>query len=60
MFDHMDGITQALAKKNTPRKKDLFFAAKLAQQKWSENYAEMTPTMGMLYISPPILDPFWR
>jgi hypothetical protein len=30
MFDHMDGVMQALAKKKTPWKEELFFAVKLA------------------------------
>jgi len=57
MFDHMDGVMRALAKKKTPWKEYLFFAVKLAQQKFSKYYAEVTPTTGMLLISAPILDP---
>jgi hypothetical protein len=33
MFDHMDGVKRALAKKKTQWKEDLFFAVKCAQQK---------------------------
>jgi len=33
---------------------------KLARQKLSEYYAEVTPTMRMLLISAHILDPFWK
>ena len=58
MFDHMDGVMRALAKKKTPWKEDLFFAVKLARQKLSKYYAEVTPTTGMLLISAHILDPF--
>jgi len=58
MFDHMDGVMRALAKKKTQRKEDLFFAVKLARQKLSKYYAEVTPTMGMFLISAHILDPF--
>jgi len=58
MFDHMDGVMKASAKKKTPWNADLFFAVKLAQQKLSKYYAEVTPTMGMLLISAHILDPF--
>jgi hypothetical protein len=47
-----------LAKKKTPWKEDLFFAVKLARQKLSKYYAEVTPTTGMLLISAHILDPF--
>jgi hypothetical protein len=58
MFDHMDGVMQALAKKKTPWREDLFFAVKLARQKLSKYSAEVTPTTGMLLISAHILDPF--
>jgi hypothetical protein len=58
MFDHMDGVMRALAMKNTPSKEDLFFAAKLARQKLSKYYAEVTSTTGMLLISTHIHDPF--
>jgi hypothetical protein len=58
MFDHMDGVMQALAKKKTPWKEDLFFAVKLAWQKLSKYYAEVTPTTGMRLSSAHILDPF--
>jgi len=60
MFDHMDGVMRALARKKTPWKKDLFFAVKLAQQKLSTYYAEVTPTTGMLLITAHILDLFWK
>jgi len=36
MFDHMDGVMRALAKKKTQWKEDLFFAMKFAQQKLSK------------------------
>jgi len=58
MFDHMDGVMGALAKKKTAWKEDLFFAVKLARQKLSKYYAEVTPTTGMLLISARILDHF--
>jgi hypothetical protein len=58
MFDHMYGVIQALAMKKTPWKEDLFFAVKLAGQKLSKYYAEVTPTTGMLLISTHILDCF--
>jgi len=56
MFDHMDGVMQALGK--TQWKEDLFFAVKLARQKLSKYYAEVTPKTGMVPISAHILDPF--
>jgi len=58
MFNHMDGMMRALATKKTQWKEDLFFAVKLARQKLSKYYAEVTPTMGMLLISAQILDMF--
>jgi len=58
MVDHMDGVMRALAKKKTQWKEDLFFAVKLARQKLSKYYGEVTPTTGMLLISTKILDPF--
>jgi len=58
MFDHMDGVMRALAKKKTQWKEDLFFAVKLASQQLSKYYAEVTPTTAMLLISAQILNPF--
>jgi len=58
MFDHMDGVLRAVAKKKTPWKEDLFFAVKLARQKLSKYYAEVTTTTGILLISAHILNPF--
>jgi len=58
MFDRMDGVIRALAKKKTQLKADLFFAVQLARQKLSKYYAEVTPTMDMLLISAHIFDPF--
>jgi hypothetical protein len=54
----MNGMMRALAKKKTQWNEDLFFAVKLARQKLSKCYAEVTPTMGMVPISVHILDPF--
>jgi len=58
MFDHMDGVMQASAKKKTPWKEDLFFTVKLAGQKLSKYYAEVTPTTNTFLISAHMLDPF--
>ena len=58
MFNHMDGAIRGLAKKKTQWKEDVFFPVKLARQKLSKYYAEVTPTMGMRRISAHILDPF--
>ena len=60
MFDHMDGVMWALARKKTEWNEDMFFAVKLARQKLSKYYAEVTPTTGMLLISAHILDPFFK
>jgi len=58
MFDHMDGVMRSLAKTKTQWKEDLFFAVKLARQKLSKYYAQVTPTTGMLLISAQFLDSF--
>jgi len=58
MFDHMDGVMQALAKKMTQWKEDLFFTVKVARQRLSKYYTEVAPTTGMHLISARILDPF--
>jgi hypothetical protein len=58
MFDHMDGVMRALAKKKTQWKQNLFFDVKCAQQKLSQYYTEVTPTTSMLLITAHILDPF--
>jgi len=50
MFYQMDGVMRALAKKKTQWKQDLFFAMKLARQKLSNYYAEVTLWTGMLLI----------
>ena len=60
MFDHIDGVMRALAKKKTQWKEDSFFTVKLARQKLSKYYAAVTPTTGMFLISAHILDPFWK
>ena len=39
---------------------DLHFARKVAWQKFSKDYTEVTPMTGRLVISPHILDPFWK
>jgi len=58
MVDHMEGVMRALARKKTQWKEDLFFTVKLARQKLSKYYPEVTPTTGMLRISAHIIDPF--
>jgi len=58
MFDQMDGVMQALARKKTQWQDSLYFAVKFAQQKLSKYYTKVTPMTGMLLISAHILDPF--
>jgi len=58
MFVHMDGVMRNLAKKKTQWEEALVFAVKCARQKLSKYYTQVTPTTGMLLITPHILDPF--
>jgi hypothetical protein len=58
MFDYMDVVTRALAKKKTQWKQDLFVAVNCARQKLSKYYAEVTTTTGMPLITAHCLDPF--
>jgi len=58
MFDLIDGVMWALAKKQTLWKEDLFCTVKLARQKLSKYYAEVASTTAMLFISALILDLF--
>jgi hypothetical protein len=60
MFDHMDGVMRALAKKKTEWKEYIFFAVKLARQRLSKYYSEVTPMTDMLLVSKHILDPFTK
>jgi len=57
MFNYMDSVMRALAKKKPQWKEDLFFAVKVARQKLSKYYAEVTPTMSTFMIWVNILDP---
>jgi len=58
MFDHMDGVMPALAKRKTQWKEDLFFAVKCSWRRLSKYYTEVTSTTGMVLITAHILDPF--
>jgi len=58
MFDQLDVVMPALAKKLTPSKEDLYFAAKLVRQQLSKHYAEVTHPTGMLLILSPSLHCF--
>jgi len=55
LYDHMEGIMRASAKKLTQLKYDLYSAMMFARQKLSQYYAGVTPTTGILLISPHIL-----
>jgi hypothetical protein len=56
-FDHPDGMMHVLAKGKIQWKEDMFFAVKLAGQKLSKYYAEVTSTIDMLLIKEHFLDP---
>jgi len=60
MFDHMDGVTQALAKKKSQSMDNLYFVVKVARQTLSIYYAEVAPMTGMLLISAHIHYPFQK
>jgi len=59
MFNNMDGVMQALAKKKTQSTEELFFAMNLAWPKLSKYSDELNSTKRILQISAHILDPFW-
>jgi hypothetical protein len=60
MFDHIDAVLRAFAKKKTQWKEDLFFAVKLGRLKLSKSHVEVAPMMGMLLMSAHIFDPFQK
>jgi hypothetical protein len=60
MFNHLDGVMRALARKKIQFKADLYFAVKCAQQMLSKQSSEVTRTTGLLLLSAHILDPFQR
>jgi hypothetical protein len=60
MCDYIDGVMRALAKKKSRWKENLFFPVKLARQKLSKYYAEVSTTMGMLLICANIRYPFQK
>jgi len=60
MINHMDGVMRVLARKKTQWKEDLYFAMKVAWQKLSKYYAELTPTTGLYLISAHILAHFQK
>jgi hypothetical protein len=58
MFDHMDGVMRALAKKITQWKEDLFCTVKCTRQMLSKYYTKVTPTTGIVLITAHNLDTF--
>jgi len=56
----MDCIMQDLANENTQLKEHLFFAVKLAWQKPSKYFPEVTPIIFLLVISIYLLDTFQK
>jgi len=62
MFDNIDGVMRAAAKKSTQWKEDLYFAVKVAQHKLSTSYPAVNKTTSQHRISAYILHSFqkWR
>ena len=60
MFNHMDGVMRALAKKETQLKEHLIIAMNLTRYKLSKYYTAVTPTTGTLLISAHILNRFQK
>jgi len=58
MFNHMDGVMQALANMKTQWKQDLYFTMKFAWHKLSISYGEVSPTTGVRLIPAGIIDLF--
>jgi hypothetical protein len=58
MFDHMDGVLRALAKKKTEWKRDIYFALRSARTKLTKYYSTVTPDTGVLLIIAHLLDPY--
>jgi len=60
IFDHMDAIIRALAKKKRQSKENLYFAMEVAQQMLSRYFAEVSSMTGLFHISVHILEPFCK
>jgi hypothetical protein len=58
MFDHIDGIIEALVKMMTEWRQDLLFVMKFARQKLSKSFFEVTPTTSLHLISAHTLNSF--
>jgi len=58
MFNYMDGVMLALAKKKIEWKQDLYSAVKCVREIISQYDAEVTPTTGMVLVFARILNPF--
>jgi hypothetical protein len=59
MLHDMDRVMRLLAKNMTQWKEDIYSAVKVAWQKLSKLYAEVTTTPGVLLIATLILDSSW-
>ena len=60
MFNHIDGIMQAVTKEKTQWKEDLYFAVKFSRQKVSIYYSEVSSMTARHLISAHMLEPFHK
>jgi hypothetical protein len=58
MFNYIDGVMRASARKKTQLEEYLFIAVMFARQKVSKYYTEVTPMTGMLLILTHVFDSF--
>jgi hypothetical protein len=59
LINPMEGMTRAMTERKTQWKEYLYFPLKIAHQKHSESYAEVTPMSSQHLISGHIDDPVW-
>lgn len=58
IFDHLDSVLKALAKKRVQWKRDIHRAVRCARAKLRKYYSKVTPDTGLILILATILDPF--
>jgi len=58
IFDHLDGVLKALAKKRLQWKRDIHRAVRSARAKLRKYYTKVTPETGLILILATMLDPF--
>jgi hypothetical protein len=58
MFDHMESVLKALAKKQTQWKRDIHSAVQASRRKLRKYYSNVSPESGLLLILAAILDPY--